>query len=104
DAYYRFNSYVDRDSFANAVIKLVPQKIDIGAVYPMPVGFYQNNLFHQIMLFIFVVCLDKQPINKASYSTFVPKEKELVFDIDISDYDDIRTCCQAKKICEKCWP
>jgi hypothetical protein len=36
-------------------------------------------------------------------SALRPEKRELVFDIDMTDYDEIRTCCQGGAICVRCW-
>ncbi|EGF98054.1 uncharacterized protein MELLADRAFT_113881 [Melampsora larici-populina 98AG31] len=36
-------------------------------------------------------------------AAFKPILRELVFDIDLTDYDDIRSCCCEARICSKRW-
>ena len=44
---------------------------------------------------------DRKTLRKST--AFKPLAKELCFDIDLTDYDDIRTCCEKANICNRCW-
>lgn len=81
DVYLRFQSFNSESEFQERVLKLVPYKIDVGAVYtarPSERKFLGGSVFR-------------------------PVEKELVFDIDMTDYDEVRQCCKDKQICDRCW-
>lgn len=81
DIYCRYLSFKTADEFKSALVSRVPHKIDLGAVY---------NISPQRHL-------------QADKKSFVPMEKEVVFDIDMDSYDDIRQCCSGAKICQRCW-
>ena len=84
DVFVRYQSFKNGQELRSAIQKRVPSKIDIGPVYNV------------------------DPQKRAAYSNagggFTPQERELVFDIDLTDYDDVRTCGQGAHICGKCWP
>ena len=92
----RFHSYSDDKDLKADVILKTPIKIDIGAVY------------------------NTNPKNRNSLraGAFQAMERELVFDIDMTDYDEVRNCCRyvlftffpvsyskhsGANICNKCW-
>ena len=64
------------------VLKLNPSRFEIGPVYTANPR-------------------ERRTLRKST--AFRPLAKELVFDIDLTDYDEIRTCCDKANICHKCW-
>lgn len=80
-AYQRYNSYASAEEFKKAVVAANPTRFEVGAVYSVNPKERKN--------------LPK--------SAMRPLSKELVFDIDLTDYDEIRTCCSKTDICTKCW-
>lgn len=80
-AYQRYNSFSSAEDFKKSVVSANPTRFEVGAVYSVNPKERKN--------------LPK--------SAMKPLSKELVFDIDLTDYDDIRTCCSKTDICTKCW-
>uniref|UniRef100_A0A8D0DKZ9 DNA primase AEP n=1 Tax=Salvator merianae TaxID=96440 RepID=A0A8D0DKZ9_SALMN len=81
DIYVRYQSFNTPQDLEKEIQKTCPYKIDIGAVYSHRPA--QHNTIHM--------------------GAFQAQEKELVFDIDMTDYDDVRRCCSSAEICSKCW-
>ncbi|GAB0091765.1 DNA primase [Sergentomyia squamirostris] len=79
EVFQRYLTFDDHEHLAKEMSAKVPSKIDIGPIMnvrPNKFGIAQNLQFLQ---------------------------RELIFDIDMTDYDEIRTCCSGAAICEKCW-
>jgi DNA primase small subunit len=72
----------NKPSLRKDVVNLVPPRFEIGPVYSTDPR-------------------ERKTLRNAS--GFKPLAKELCFDIDLTDYDDIRTCCDKANICGKCW-
>ncbi|KAJ7945035.1 DNA primase [Quillaja saponaria] len=85
DIYLRFQSFNNASELENSIREKCPFKIDIGPVYSV------------------------DPAKRHAYAqsgdnVFTPVERELIFDIDMTDYDDVRYCCSGADVCLNCWP
>jgi DNA primase small subunit len=78
EVYIRYQDFRDAAEFEKAVTDKCPEKIDIGPLY------------------------DQKP-SRHKTTKLVPLERELIFDIDMTDYDNIRVCCSGANICQRCW-
>ncbi|PCH35118.1 prim-pol domain-containing protein [Wolfiporia cocos MD-104 SS10] len=81
DVYLRYNSFERADELKKQVCALNPTRFEIGPVYSARPR-------------------DKKTVRPAN---FTAQLRELVFDIDMTDYDAIRTCCAGADICRRCW-
>ncbi|GAA5899473.1 hypothetical protein JCM6882_009127 [Rhodosporidiobolus microsporus] len=81
DAYLRYQSFNTSDDLRAEIIRLNPSRFEIGPEYSG-----RPNARKALMK-----------------SAFRPLTRELVFDIDMTDYDSVRTCCKDKAMCRRCW-
>ncbi|XP_017485229.1 PREDICTED: DNA primase small subunit [Rhagoletis zephyria] len=80
DIYIRYRCYDTQSELENDICTTCPHKIDIGPV------------------------MNTKPKNFRITSTAMqPVQRELVFDIDMDDYNEVRTCCTGSTVCLKCW-
>ncbi|KAF8842917.1 prim-pol domain-containing protein [Paxillus ammoniavirescens] len=84
DVYLRYHSFNTAEDLKKQVLALNPTRFEIGPVYSAKVG----------------IPRDKKTVRPAA---FTPQKRELVFDIDMTDYDGVRTCCSAAELCSRCW-
>jgi len=81
ETYLRYNSFNNAEDLKKQVCALNPTRFEIGPVYSARPR-------------------DKNTVRQ---SAFNPLQRELVFDIDMTDYDPVRTCCSNADICKRCW-
>jgi DNA primase small subunit len=82
DAYLRYQAFPTADLLRKDVLRLMPSRFEIGPVYTTNPR-------------------DRKTLRRST--AFKPLAKELCFDIDLTDYDDVRTCCDKANICNRCW-
>ncbi|KAI1319956.1 DNA primase small subunit [Xylariaceae sp. FL0255] len=82
EIYLRYQSYPTADLIRKDIINKLPLRFEIGPIYSTNPR-------------------DRKTLRVAN--SFRPLQKELCFDIDLTDYDSIRTCCSKAQICIKCW-
>lgn len=74
----RYKTYVSAVSFRTGISVYGLQRIEIGPEY------------------------NRDPLEREKVEIY-PVRRELVFDLDINDYDNVRSCCTGTNICIKCW-
>lgn len=75
----RYLFYRNANIFRQNLISSIPFRIDIGAEF---------NLYLK---------------NREAKIALNAVRREYIIDIDMNDYDGIRTCCTGKKLCNSCW-
>jgi DNA primase small subunit len=87
EIYIRYQSFQTKAELQDAIQRKCPTKIDLGAIFTHPPKDHKSLQGSTL-----------------SFRQFRPQQRELVFDIDLTDYDSVRNCgCAEANICTKCW-
>ena len=79
ETFLRYRSFQNGTEMRREFAKLAPTRIEIGPIYRLPV-------------------------TRANQSFNAAVERELIFDIDMDAYNEVRRCCTGNAVCRKCWP
>ncbi|EME29595.1 DNA primase small subunit [Galdieria sulphuraria] len=81
EIYVRYQSFESAEDLRKVLVQKLPVKIDIGAVYNYP------------------------PCNQSLVTLFAPLERELIFDIDLTDYEDVAIMKSEDEVdlCDNNW-
>lgn len=79
DVFRRWCSFSDSKAYHSFLLKNNPLKMDAGAIYSDELRQKETN------------------------PKFKGISREFVLDLDLSDYDGIRTCCKEAQMCGDCW-
>ena len=80
DVFVRYLCFKNAEELKAAVIARQPERIEIGPVYTATPD--MNKVLRK--------------------DVFKAEERELIFDLDMNDYDDVRSCCTGASVCKKC--
>ena len=103
DVYLRYNSFANADELKKQVCTYNPTRFEIGPVYSARVRIHLRLHLRYVLStppLFYSQPRDKKTVRPTAFS---PPLRELVFDIDMTDYDSIRTCCSGADICRRCW-
>lgn len=78
--FVRYLSFSSAEEMRKTFSEKSPTRIEIGALF------------------------SSKPKEHAEAVSFSAVERELIFDIDMDAYDEVRTCCKGANVCDKCWP
>ncbi|KAL1523387.1 hypothetical protein AB1Y20_018330 [Prymnesium parvum] len=80
DVYIRYLSYENAAALKKDLVSKLPFKIDIGAIF------------------------SAAPRDHKKFKVFQPVQRELIIDIDLTDYDFLDVDVTRLETCDRCWP